>query len=148
MSWSRPVSLPSSVRAVSRRSSRSSASSGMPVGALLEFVTMAGATVHTLMAEGTTRRRIDADLARDLETIRTTGDLLMGYLDHAHDERRQTFQRLFDALDAAMALEDPALVGATLDGIVQLATHSPFADLADLAAVRAKLADPQADWSL
>lgn len=98
--------------------------------------------------ESTKRRAIDAQERVALERIRTQREVLTQYLDRSFDERRENFDRLFDNLDEAVDKSDASAVGAMVGAIVRLAESSPFKDIADVAATRAALDDPDTEFEI
>lgn len=131
------------------KTSKSIAGRAVPPAAVVtEIIGLVKDVVTTISNERIARARIAADLQGDLAQIRATEKLLLTYLDQNHDERTVAFTRYFDALDAALAAGDPALVAPVLNGIVALAQTNPFANLTDLAAVRSRLKDPETEWAL
>ncbi|MGY1829059.1 hypothetical protein ACI8AA_01375 [Geodermatophilus sp. SYSU D01180] len=94
----------------------------------------------------TARAAISARERSLIAEIHARRDLFLGYLDRSFDEREQVFERLFEALDRAMA-DDVSSVAGVLGAITTLAAKSPFADLRDIELVRRNLADPDHVWT-
>lgn len=119
-----------------------------PAVAVADIVGLLREVALTAMREATTRKRISAALEADLRRVAATERIVIAHLDLSHRERAEVFARYFDALDVALRAGDPALAGPVLAGIAALAADSPFADLADLDAVRERLGDRGAQWDL
>lgn len=119
-----------------------------PAMALTEVVGLVREVATTVVQEATTRQRFSAELEADLRRVAATERIVLTHLDRSHQERAEVFRRYFDALDCALQTGDPALVAPILDGIATLAAASPFAELANLDAVRERLADRSAQWDL
>jgi len=97
--------------------------------------------------ERTKRGEIEAWEQTTLAKINAQRDLLIAYLDRSFDERARNFQALFNGVDQAIAAGNHEQLALTLNSIVDLAKSSPFKELADLASVRAKLNDPDHEWT-
>lgn len=96
--------------------------------------------VRVAIEERTRRAEIHAQAEVAISHIRARRDVLVTYLKFAHDERAENFYRLFNALDVALAKDEPTEVGRFLDEITALANKSPFADLNDVESAREFLA--------
>ncbi len=92
--------------------------------------------------ERTKRKQIRAAENERLAAIAAQRDLIMAYLDRSFDERRANFEGLFRALDQAIAEGRPEVIATTLHSITELASSGPFRDIASVAQVRDRLADP------
>lgn len=97
--------------------------------------------------EQTKRAQIAADVESRIADIHARRDLFLTYLDKTFDERDALFEALFERLDQAMT-HDPTAVGDILGSITALAIKSPFADLRDPVALRAKLDDDDSEWEV
>ncbi|MCK5929052.1 MAG: hypothetical protein KAG80_12730 [Nocardioides sp.] len=118
-----------------------------PLTVLDEITRLAGEWIHVHEEEETKRAQIAADAETRIAEIHARRDLFLTYLDKTFDEREALFERLFDRLDQALS-HDPSSAGEILGSITALALKSPFADLRDPVAVRAKLADSDAEWEV
>ncbi|SDS53353.1 hypothetical protein SAMN04489834_1655 [Microterricola viridarii] len=95
-------------------------------------VASANEWVTVVAQERTKRDEIKAWEMSQLEIIHVQRDFLLSALDKTFDERRESFRRLFDNLDAALISdrEDSAVqVADLLEAITDLAKTSPFKDL-------------------
>lgn len=97
--------------------------------------------------ESTKRAVIQVDAEVTIAQIHARRDLFLSYLDKSFDEREKNFEALFARLDEAL-LSSPEAVGTILSSITTLALKSPFADLHDPVALKEKLNDPDAEWSV
>lgn len=96
---------------------------------------------YTEVVETEKTKRVAITAERDkrvveLEAIRSTMQL---YLEKTFDERRDNFNRMFDALDQAQASGDLHGMQLMLGGILDLAKSNPFKDLDTF---KRSLADP------
>ena len=82
------------------------------------------------------------------DKIRAQRDVLLKALDLTFDERRETFSRLFNGLDAAMDAGDAAQASSFLQSITELAKESPFKDLANVEIIAADLKRPSKTWDV
>ncbi|MCP2015924.1 hypothetical protein L1280_003107 [Deinococcus sp. HSC-46F16] len=85
----------------------------------------------TAQVEATKRAHIDAWRQATVEQITSTRRVMEIYLERTFDERRENFDRMFDALDAAQERGDLKGMQLMLSGILDLAKSSPFKDLAE-----------------
>lgn len=92
--------------------------------------------VLVIQNEATKRAEIRATADATIEHIHAQHDLLVSYLQLAHDERAKLFSGLFKSLDKAMEIGDAQIVGDLLGSITDIAKKSPFADLKDIAGIR------------
>jgi hypothetical protein len=83
-----------------------------------------------------------------IEKIDAQREVMLKALDLTFDERRETFHKLFDGLDSAMAAGDPAQAAALLESITSLAKESPFKDLANLEIIVTELKRPDKVWDV
>lgn len=81
--------------------------------------------------EITKRKNIKAKKEVALEKIRSQKEVLMKSLDLTFDERRENFNRFFDALDKGIENNDIELVDRALHGIVTIAKVNPFKSFQD-----------------
>jgi hypothetical protein len=86
--------------------------------------------------EKTKRREIKANERVKLDEIRAKRGIIMSYLEKSFDERKDNFGKLFKLLDAAFEKDNSEAMGNILNSIVDLATSSPFKDLASISSVR------------
>lgn len=98
--------------------------------AILEVLAAGRQCLQTVQTEQTKRAEITARERAALATIRSHRKLALTFLDLTFDERRHNFNRLFDALETAIATGQ-ADVSPILESITALASKSPFADLQD-----------------
>lgn len=103
--------------------------------------------VQIVEQEKTKRADIAAKESATLAAIAADRDILLTYLDRSFDERKDNFDKLFAALDAAMR-NDQSVVADLLGAITTLALKSPFADLADGPSVLARLNDKDTEWAV
>lgn len=82
------------------------------------------------------------------DKIRYQREVLLKALDLTFDERRETFRRMFDGLDKAMAAGDPAQTASFLESITDLAKTSPFKELANVEIIVADLKRPNQVWDV
>lgn len=101
---------------------------------------------RVVQEEKTKRREIEANEKVAIANIHAQRDLLMAYLDRSFDERAENFRSLFEVVDQAIANGNNEQLAIALNSIVEIAKSSPFKDLADIAAVRASLNDPNHVW--
>ncbi|WP_156786278.1 hypothetical protein [Microterricola viridarii] len=107
-------------------------SPAMVVDTFRLVVASANEWVTVVAQERTKRDEIKAWEMSQLEIIHVQRDFLLSALDKTFDERRESFRRLFDNLDAALISdrEDSAVqVADLLEAITDLAKTSPFKDL-------------------
>lgn len=96
--------------------------------------------------EQTKRREIEAWEKEAIARINAQRDVLMTYLNRSFDERAENFRALFDVVDRAIAAGNNEQLALALHSITEIAKSSPFKELANLASVRAALADPNHEW--
>ena len=103
---------------------------------LQEIVAAAREWVQVSQTEKTKRAQITAWERTSIKDIRARRDILMTYLERSFDERKENFNRLFDALETALE-NDRQDVSGILQTITTLAGQGPFADLQDADALAA-----------
>lgn len=115
---------------------------------LSQTVDAADRWVKIIQEESTRREEIRAWEATERERIVAQRAVLLRGLELTHDERRETFRRLFDNLDVAMRSDDAARTASVLDTITELAKSSPFKDLANVNFVVNELKQQDRTWKL
>lgn len=116
------------------------------VEAVLGLVVMAGEVRKFEEAQVTKRVGIAAQRDIALANIHAQQELLKDYLERSFDERAENFNRLFAAVDDALASNNMAALAMGLESVVKLATSSPFKDLRTVEETAAALADPGHEW--
>ncbi|MDZ8050003.1 MAG: hypothetical protein RMX68_030845 [Aulosira sp. ZfuVER01] len=118
-----------------------------PAECLQQMVSAYTDYLKTAEQEQTKRREIDAWEKATITKINAQRDLLMAYLDRSFDERAENFRALFAVVDSAIASGNNEQLALTLNSITEIAKSSPFKNLANLAAVRAALNEPNHEWT-
>lgn len=118
-----------------------------PVECLGEIVSAHTEYKKIAEQEQSKQREIESCEKTTIAKIEAQRDLLMGYLDRSFDERAENFCKLFSVVDQAIATGNNEQLALALNSITELAKSSPFKELADLASVRAKLNDPDHEWT-
>lgn len=113
-----------------------------------QLITAADTWVKVVQGEATKRVEIRAWEATQRENIVAQRDVLMKGLDLTFDERRETFRRLFSALDDAMKLEDAQVASDVLEKIADLSKSSPFKDLGNVRFVVDELKKGERTWTV
>lgn len=98
--------------------------------------------------EITKRQQIEAEKEATIAKIRQTQEFVIGYLNHAFDERARNFRQLFERIDGAIERGDNTQLAMLLGTLVKYAQTSPFTQLADLAKVKGYLKDSSHVWEL
>lgn len=124
------------------------ASSLDALGALTSTIDAAIGYLNLREEEQTKRARIEAYTTLERERVAEASSILKAYFARVFEERAQTFDRLFEALDAGMETGEHDIVGRALDAIVDIAKKSPIAELGDLNKIRAAFDDPDHVWDL
>lgn len=117
------------------------------IAVLQEIVQLGREWIQVHEEESTKRTAIQAHADVRIAEIHSRRDLFLTHLDRSFDERQRLFDDLFRQLDQAMS-GNPAAVPTILATISTLAHKSPFADLHDPIALRQKLDDPDAEWTV
>ncbi len=118
-----------------------------PADCLGEIVTAYTEYKKIAEQEQTKRQQIASWEWITIAKIEAQRDVLLSYLDRSFDERAENFQALFKVVDQAIAARNNEQLALALNSITELAKSSPFKELADLACVRAKLNDPDHEWT-
>lgn len=118
------------------------AASEVTVADAMAALTKIVEAVRTHELESTKREKLRTYAATEVERINASERVLKDYFDRVFEERRETNRELFARLDAALESGDAANVQAVVGGIVEIARHSPLANLGNLGQLRAALDDP------
>ncbi|MGQ0631972.1 MAG: hypothetical protein ACT4P1_13115 [Sporichthyaceae bacterium] len=118
-----------------------------PMAVVTEIVQLGREWIRVHEEESTKREAIRAHADVRIAEIHERRDLFLSYLDRSFDERERVFDNLFRQLDQAMS-GNPEAVPTILASISTMAHKSPFADLHDPVALRQKLDDPNAEWTV
>ena len=130
---------------------RASRSTGQPLDVSAAFVQVVDAysEMKRVREQETTRRReIESDERVQLAQILAKQQQFLTFLDKSFDEQAENFRVLFQRMDMAQQRGDVAGMGLLLEGIVDIAKTSPFADLLDVKNVQAMLANPDHHYRL
>ena len=115
------------------------------LGALVE---VAVDTVHFVSEQETKREEIRAKRDIAIEKINKTSELIRIYLDKTFDERKDIFNKQFEVVDEALRTSNTQMLSLGLNSINQLASQSPFKNLADINQVQAALMDENTEWDI
>jgi hypothetical protein len=96
---------------------------------LKEVYTLARRNSEIIETERTKRKAIEAQERMEIEKIRAQKELLREYFGEAFKERRENFDKLFDALDKGIESNNLELIAGTLGAIVDIAKSSPIKHL-------------------
>lgn len=118
------------------------AASEVTVADAMAALTKIVEAVRTHELESTKREKLRTYAETEVERINASERVLKVYFDRVFEERRETNRDLFARLDAALESGDAANVQAVVGGIVEIARHSPLANLGNLGQLRAALDDP------
>lgn len=93
-------------------------------------------------------QRTDIAARRDIAiaNIEVQKEVLKSYLDKSFDERKENFNKLFSVIDHALETNNMQELAVTLQGLLTLASISPFKDLQTVEATATALADPNHEW--
>lgn len=130
------------------KTAASAATPGEGFQALNQIVEAARECLQIHEVESTKRARIQAYEVTEVDRIKAAETILRSYFDQVFAERRQIYQELFARLDRAINEENGEVLQDVVRGIVDIARHSPLADLGDLCQIRAALDDPDQVWDL
>lgn len=96
--------------------------------------------------EITKRQKIKAWEAIELARINILRKVVIEYLDNSFDERKDSFQKMFDLLDVAISENNNEQLALTLSSIADLAKNNPLEQLSNLDYVSKALNDPSHVW--
>ncbi|HZK04940.1 MAG TPA: hypothetical protein VFC82_03730 [Actinomycetaceae bacterium] len=96
--------------------------------------------------EATRREEIRAWESTELAKLEAQRAILLEGLRRTFDERRETFDALFSALDKALIAKDIELASRVLDKVTDLAKSSPFKELASVEWVTSAWTNPERTW--
>lgn len=119
-----------------------------PFQVLQVILETADGWVIEVQKANTDRAQIAAWEHIQTDKIRAQREVLLKALDLTFDERRETFRRMFDGLDKAMAAADPAQAASFLESITDLAKTSPFKELANVEIIVSDLKRPDQVWDV
>lgn len=100
--------------------------------ALKLFVDATNETIKFVKQQEVKREKILADRDTQIAKIEATKEVLKEYLEKTFDERKDTFSKYFEIVDAALEKGDNAVLTKALDSINTLAASSPFKDLSNM----------------
>lgn len=96
----------------------------------------------------TKRKEIEAQRDAYITKISAQKEVMLAYLDKTFDERRINFEKLFQVVDSALANNNMQQLALSLDSINNLATSSPFKDLASIEGTKNALEDKNHIWDI
>ena len=118
----------------------------MVVATVRDLVLMAGEVRKFEEAQITKRLGIAAERDKAIAQIEAKTALLQDYLNKSFDERRENFQRLFGAVDEALATNNMQALALSLESVIRLADSSPFKDLRTVEETASALLDEDHEW--
>ncbi len=116
--------------------------------ALTSLVEVAADTIKYVSKQETKREEIRAKRDIAIEKINKTSELIRIYLDKTFDERKDIFNKQFEVVDEALRTGNTQMLSLGLNSINQLASQSPFKNLADINQVQAALMDENTEWDI
>lgn len=102
------------------------------MAALKVFATATKETIKFVKSQEVKREKIVAEKETKIAQISATKEILKEYLDKTFDERKDTFNKYFEVVDAALANGNNEALAKALDEINSLAASSPFKDLSNM----------------
>lgn len=118
------------------------------LSALTQMVSAVREFHQVHQTESTRREKLRTYRDTEVERIKASERVLRDYFDRVFEERRETHERLFQSLDAALASGDVGAIQTVVGGIVEVARTSPLADVGNLAALRQAMGDPDAVFDI
>lgn len=86
----------------------------------------------TVEVEKTKREDIKADKEKYIAKINSQKEIIVSYFEHTFSERKENFNKLFDALDKGINLNNDMLVQQALSSIITIAKDSPLKGIKQL----------------
>lgn len=118
---------------------------GQAMGVITAVRKSATAAIKYVVYHETKQEEIRANCKIEVEKIRLANEAILKYLDRTFDERKSQFEKFFSLVDTALSTGDSELLTFALNNINELASSSPFRDLAE---VQTKLKDKGTVWDI
>jgi len=122
------------------------ANPGEALAVVDNLVQIAGEVKKFREVQETKRATIEAERQAVISKIRAQRELLIKYLDKTFDERKENFNKLFDVIDDALVKDNIQQLSMGLNSFNELATSSPFKDLANIEQIGKALEDKNHEW--
>ena len=117
------------------------------MAALNEIYSVADETIRYCEEQETKRETIRAERDVAIAKIKEMGELVKVYLEKTYDERLAVFTKQFEAIDVAIETGNVEMLAVTLNSMNELASSSPFKNLADISSVQQGLIE-QSEWDI
>ncbi len=116
--------------------------------ALTTLKNVAEETVKYSIEQETRREEIRAMRDVAIARIQAIQQCIQSYMERTFDERSAVFAKQFECVDAALKSGDNDMLALSLNSINNLATSSPFKNLANINQIQESLSSSDTEWDI
>ena len=116
--------------------------------ALTTLKNVAEVTVKYSIEQETRREEIRAMRDVAIARIQAIQQCIQSYMERTFDERSAAFAKQFECVDAALKSGDNDMLALSLNSINNLATSSPFKNLANINQIQESLSSSDTEWDI